>query len=88
MSYICVKENKRSHKKALGKWLDTFSYTVLFIMLSTRSFEFTLDFSFVLSLCDLGENDTDDFLLSVASITSLRRRAEFTEFIIFCTIYK
>lgn len=43
-------------------------------MLSTRSFEFTLDFSFVLSACDLGENDTDDFLLSVASITSLRRR--------------
>lgn len=43
-------------------------------MLSTRSFEFTLDFSFVLSACDLGENDTDDFLRSVASITSLRRR--------------
>ena len=43
-------------------------------MLSTRSFEFTLDFSFVLSACDLGENDTDDFLLSVASITSLKRR--------------
>jgi len=45
-------------------------------MLSTRSFEFTLDFSFVFGLRDVGEDNTEDFLLSVASITSLKIRTD------------
>lgn len=43
-------------------------------MLLIRLFEIILDFFFVLSVCDFGENDIDDFLFFFVFIISLRRR--------------